>query len=59
MLDKHKIARWLEKVRPHVPELAKLKANEASDPVPSGDSSPPATLSEEDLYTRAAERFTP
>lgn len=59
VLDKHRIARWLEKVRPHVPELAKLKANEASDPVPSGDSSPPATLSEEDLYTRAAERFTP
>ncbi len=59
VLDKHKIARWLEKVRPHVPELAKLNAHEALDPLPSGDSSPPAALSEEDLYTRAAERFTP
>ena len=25
VLDKNKIARWLEKVRPHVPELAKLR----------------------------------
>ncbi len=59
VLDKHKIARWIEKVRPHVPELATLNAHEALEPVPSGDSSPPAALSEEDLYTRAAERFTP
>jgi len=59
VLDKHKIARWLEKVRPHVPELAKLNDQEVLDPVSSGDSSPPAALSEEDLYTRAAERFTP
>lgn len=59
VLDKHKIARWLEKVRPHVPEPAKLNDHEALDPVSSGDSSPPAALSEEDLYRRAAERFTP
>ena len=59
VLDKKKIARWLEKVRPHVPELAKLKADEATDHIPSGDSSPAAALPEEDLYARAAERFTP
>ena len=26
VLDKHKIARWLEKVRPHVPELAQAES---------------------------------
>jgi hypothetical protein len=59
VLDKKKLARWLEKVRPHVPELAKLKADEASDRVPSGNSSPVAALPEEDLYAKAVERFTP
>ena len=59
VLDKNKIARWLEKVRPHVPELAKLKADEATDRAPSNDS-PPATISpEEELYARATERFKP
>jgi tetratricopeptide (TPR) repeat protein len=59
VLDKKKIVRWLEKVRPHVPDLAKLKADEATDPVPSGDSAPAAALSEEDLNARAAELFKP
>jgi hypothetical protein len=57
VLDKGKLARWLEKVRPHVPELAKLKADEAADRTPSGDSSPASALQEEDLYARAVERF--
>ena len=59
VLDKNKIALWIEKVRPHVPELAKLKAGEAGNRVPSGDSSPTAALSEEGLYARATELFTP
>lgn len=59
VLDKKKIARWLEKVRPHVPELAKLTADEATDRVPSGDPSPAITTTEEDLYARATELFTP
>jgi len=59
VLDKNKIARWLEKVRPHVPELAKLKADEAADPVLSSDSSPTTISPEEELYIRAAERFKP
>ena len=37
LLDKRKLARWLEKVRPHVPELAKLKADEAADRITAGD----------------------
>ena len=59
VLDKHKIARWLEKVRPHVPELAQLKADEAMNRIPPGDSSPTAVSPEEELYARAAERFKP
>lgn len=59
VLDKNKIARWLEKVRPHVPELAQLKADEAGNHTPSDDSSPTTISPEEELYTRAAERFKP
>lgn len=59
VLDKKKIARWLEKVRPHVPELAKLKDDEVADRVSSGDSSPASALPEEDLYAKAFERFKP
>jgi tetratricopeptide (TPR) repeat protein len=59
VLDKKKIARWLEKVRPHVPELTKLKVDEAVARVPSGESSSAATLPGENLYTKTVERFTP
>ena len=59
VLDKKKIARWLEKVRPRVPELAKLTADEAKNRVPSGDPSPATTMTEQDLYARATELFKP
>ena len=59
VLDKKKIARWLEKVRPRVPELAKLTADEATNRVPSGDPSPATTMTEQDLYARATELFKP
>jgi len=59
VLDKNKIARWLEKVRPHVLELAQLKADEAANRRPSDDSSPAPVSPEEELYARAAERFKP
>ena len=59
VLDKKKIARWLEKVRPHVPELAMLTDHEAADRVLSGDPAPATVSPEEELYTRAAERFKP
>ena len=59
VLDKKKIARWIEKVRPHVPELAKLAADEGMDHVPSNDPSPATTMTEEDLYARAIELFKP
>ncbi|MGH7146563.1 MAG: tetratricopeptide repeat protein [Nitrospiraceae bacterium] len=59
VLDKKKIAQWLEKVRPHVPELATLTADEAADRAPSGDPSPATTMTEVDLYARATELFKP
>ena len=59
VLDKKKIARWLEKVRPHVPELAKLKADETTDRLPSNNSASTTISPEEELYARAAERFKP
>jgi tetratricopeptide (TPR) repeat protein len=59
VLDKKKIARWLDTVRPHVPELAKLKAEEATDHALSVDAPPANTLSEEDLYAKAIELFKP
>jgi hypothetical protein len=59
VLDKHKIARWLDTVRPHVPGLAQLKTDEIASDAPS-DHLPPATISpEEELYARASERFKP
>ena len=59
VLDKKKIARWLEKVRPRVPEQAKLTADEATNRVPSGDPSPATTMTEQDLNARATELFKP
>jgi len=34
VLDKKKIARWLDKVRPHVPELAQMTTDEATNRAP-------------------------
>ncbi len=55
VLDKKKIARWLEKVRPHVPELANAKVDEAVDR--TGDS--PPGISDEERYAMAIERLKP
>jgi len=57
VLDKNKIAWWLDKVRPHVPELAKRHDLETPAPSPSIDPSPPIMSPEEELYIKAAERF--
>jgi len=59
VLDKKKIARWLEKVRPHVPELAQMADDEARHPAPSNDPSPVEISPEEELYQKASERFKP
>ncbi len=59
VLDKRKISRWLEKVRPHVPELAKLADHEAADRAVSVEPAPSTVSPEEELYARAAARFQP
>jgi len=59
VLDKNKISRWLEKVRPHVPELAKAADREAAGHLTPDDPSPPAISPEEEVYTRAADLFKP
>ncbi len=57
ILAKEKIARWLDKVRPHVPELVKLKEEEVKAEKQSGDST--SAPSEEALYAKAVERLKP
>jgi tetratricopeptide (TPR) repeat protein len=59
VLDKQKISRWLEKVRPHVPELATLNAEAAGSNAPSHAPASSPELSEEELYARAVTRVKP
>jgi tetratricopeptide (TPR) repeat protein len=57
VLAKEKIARWLEKVQPYVPELVKLKEEEAKREKELGNQT--ATPPEEALYAKAIERLKP
>lgn len=60
VLDKKKLARWLDKVRPHVPELAKLQAETAAEANgPTADAPDSLLLSEEELYKKALEQLQP
>lgn len=59
VLDKQKLARWIEKVRPHIPDIEKLKADVAPKSTPSGGPSGATVLSEEELYRQAVERLKP
>lgn len=59
VLDKEKLSRWLEKVRPHVPDMEKPKDAEAAKSAPSGDPAGPPVLSEEERYRQAVERLKP
>lgn len=54
ILDKDKLAKWVEKVRPHVPDAAGTQVDEASNRMPPIDPSSPAALSEEELYKKIA-----
>ena len=53
MLSKEKIARWLDTVRPHVPELATLQAEAGQSAGPSNESASSAEPSAEALYAKA------
>lgn len=55
VLAKDKIARWLDKVKPQVPELVKLKEEEDKRQKDSG--TPAVVLSEEALYAKAIEKI--
>jgi hypothetical protein len=57
VLAKEKIARWLDKVKPHVPELVKLKEEEAKREKELGNQT--AAPPEEALYAKAVERMKP
>lgn len=60
VLDKRKLAQWIEKVQPHVPGAASPKVDEAGDRIPPIDPSSPAALTEEELYRKiAAEKMKP
>jgi len=59
VLDKEKLAQWIEKIRPHVPDMAKLKGDNAANSIPSGDPARSTVLSEKELYARAVERLKP
>lgn len=56
VLSKDKIARWLDKVKPHVPELVKLKEEEPKREKESGNRTS-APLEEEVLYAKAMEKL--
>lgn len=59
VLDKQKLASWLEKVRPHVPELAeRMKEAAAAANNPSGIPNE-RVLSEDELRARVLERAKP
>lgn len=60
VLAKDKLARWLDKIRPHVPELAQMKAEEAAAaPPPPGEKPLSTSLAEEALFEKALERLKP
>jgi len=59
VLDKQKLARWLEKVRPHVPELAE-RMKEATEAANNPAGFPKErVLSEKELAARVLERAKP
>ncbi|HEY6083759.1 MAG TPA: tetratricopeptide repeat protein, partial [Nitrospira sp.] len=54
VLDKAKLSRWLEKVRPHVPELTQAKDQESVRPA-----QPAPPVPEEELFAKAVEKVKP
>ncbi len=60
VLSKEKLARWLDRIRPHVPELAQLKAEEAAAlPAPSVGESPSSAEAEDALFETSLKRLSP
>lgn len=59
VLSKEKISRWLDKVRPHIPELAALQAEAEKAAGSSSKSVPSAEPSETALYAKAVAPVKP
>ena len=59
VLSKEKLARWLDKVRPHVPELAAIQNDQAKDASLSGNPALSSDRSEQERYAKATERVKP
>ena len=59
VLNKEKLARWIETVRPHVPDSEKPKGEDAVNSIPSGDPSRATVLSGEEQLAKAVERLKP
>ena len=60
VLSKEKLGRWLDKIRPHVPELAQMKTSGSAEvPAPPAEKSTSTALSEEALFEKALERLKP
>lgn len=57
VLGKEKLARWLDRVRPHVPELAQFAADQAQAEYRSGVAT--GEPSDEELSVKAVDRMTP
>ncbi|MCS6896417.1 MAG: tetratricopeptide repeat protein [Nitrospira sp.] len=58
VLSKEKLAKWLDKVRPHLPDAVKKEIESLKAGEPSGNS-PDSELTEEEMYAKAAERLEP
>lgn len=59
VLSKEKLAVWLDKVRPHIPELAAWEAETATLGDSSGRSAASTEVSEAALFAKAVERVKP
>ena len=59
VLDKNKIAGWLEKVRPHVPAWPRLNGEESKENSSSDDPSLSSQFSDEVPYAEAIQRVKP
>ena len=59
VLDKGKLGKWLDKVRPHVPELAQLQHETPVAVIPAGDPAHSGEAAAEDLFAKALDRVKP
>ena len=59
VLDKTKLAHWIEKVRPHIPDMEKLHPQGSTNGAAPADRSSEAPLTPEQLYAKAMKDLKP